>query len=115
MVNRNKIILIFLIALFSFPWNNFAAEILQVRSSTELQIGDRNRSYTVKLACIEVKPENELLTISWLKSNLKRRKRVNLKPEGSTNGMLLARVMTLDSKRELNESLIQEGLATFSC
>ena len=115
MINRYKIILFFLITFLCFPANNFAAEILQVRSATELQIGDRNRSYTVKLACIEVEPDNELLSIRWLKTNLQRRNRVNLKPKGETNGMLLARVITIDSKMDLGEALLNQGLATLSC
>ena len=115
MINNNKIFLILLIAFFCFPLNNFAAEILQVRSSTQLQIGDRNRSYTVKLACIEVEPEYELLTTKWLKSNLQRRTRVNLKPEGISDGMLIARVIPIDSKIDLGESLHQQGLAKLSC
>ena len=41
----SKIILCFFIALLCFPWSNFAAEILQVRSSTKLQIGDSNKGY----------------------------------------------------------------------
>ncbi len=115
MKHISKIILFFLIALLCFPWSNFAAEILQVRSSTKLQIGDRNRSYTVKLACVEVPPDNELSAIRWLKSNLQRRERINLKPEGVTDGMLLARVIQIDNKIDLGESLSQQGLATLSC
>mgnify|MGYP006286328277 CR=1 FL=1 len=33
------------------PWPAQAAEVLQVRSGSVLQIGDGNRNYTVRLAC----------------------------------------------------------------
>ena len=108
-------LLFVLIAFICFPSSAFSAEVLQVRSSSILQIGDRNRSYIVKLACIAVDPENELSAISWLKSNLRRGKRVNFKPEGSENGALLARVSPIDSNLDLGESLIREGYATFKC
>ena len=32
----------------------WAAEILQVRSGQLLQVGDRNRTYTVELACVSI-------------------------------------------------------------
>ncbi len=115
MLKRNNVILIFLITLLSLPFNIFAAEILQIRSSTQLQIGDRNRSYTVNLACIEVESDNESLAIDWLKLNLKRGKRVNFKPEGSINGFLLARVSSVDGKSDFGNSLIEKGLAKSTC
>ena len=36
-----------------------AAEVLQVRSSSLLQVGDHNRNYTVQLACLEVPAEQQ--------------------------------------------------------
>jgi hypothetical protein len=33
-----------------------AAEVLQVRSGTVLQVGDHNRTYTVELACLTIPP-----------------------------------------------------------
>ena len=56
----NKIfinLLIVLISLFSFCSEVYAAEILQVTSSSVLLIGDHNRTYTVKLACTEISPD----------------------------------------------------------
>ena len=102
-------------ALLFLPFSSSAAEVLQIRDSTNLQIGDRNRSYTVKLACVEVEPEKELSAMSWLKSNLKRGKKVNIKPEGLINGSLLARVIIIESKLELGNSLVENRLAKSTC
>ena len=33
-----------------------AAEVLQVRTATLLQVGDQNRSYSVALACVDLAP-----------------------------------------------------------
>ena len=69
-----------------------AAEVLQVRSATLLQIGDGNRSYPVRLACLEVAPEDQEQAQQWLRSRLPRQTRVNLRPIGSLDGTLVARV-----------------------
>ena len=66
-----------------------------------MQLGDNNRNYTVKLACLEVDPVDEESAKSWLRSELPRRKRVNLRPESSHDGVLLARVIPLESDIEM--------------
>ena len=73
-----------------------AAEVLQVRSGTLLQIGDGNRNYTVRLACLDVTPEANAKAVAWLRQQLPRRSRVNLRPVGSENGILVARVSRLE-------------------
>lgn len=72
-----------------------AAEVLQVRSATLLQIGDRNRSYPVRLACLEVAPDDQELAQQWLRDRLPRQSRVNLRPIGAQDGTLVARVTPL--------------------
>lgn len=72
-----------------------AAEVLQVRTATLLQIGDRNRSYPVRLACLEVAPEDQAQAQQWLRARLPRQSRVNLRPIGSVDGTLVARVTPL--------------------
>lgn len=72
-----------------------AAEVLQVRSATLLQIGDRNRSYPVRLACLEVAPEDQEQAQQWLRARLPRQTRVNLRPIGAQDGTLVARVTPL--------------------
>ena len=92
-----------------------AAEVLQVRSSSLLQIGDRNRTYTVQLACLEVAPDDEQAAVSFLRQALPRRQRVNLRPEGALDGTLLARVTPLGEVRDLSTALADAGLARLSC
>ena len=83
----------------------FAAEALQIRSSTLIQIGDHNRNYTIKLSCLEVNPKDEQAALSWLKSELPRRRRVNFSPQGSNDGILIARVNLLGKERDLGEEI----------
>ena len=101
--------------LFIYPTQTFAAEVLQVRSSSLLQIGDRNRTYTVKLACLDVDPLNEKSVMRLLKAQLRRKTRVNLRPEGINNGVLLARVSLLENKIDIGQSIIDNDLGRNSC
>ena len=97
------------------PFQAFAAEVLQVRSATLLQVGDRNRNYSVQLACVEVAPDDEQQAQDWLRRAVPRRRRVNLRPEGSSDGVLLARVTPIGDELDLGAALVQEGLARVSC
>jgi len=45
-----------------------AAEILQVRSGTVLQVGDHNRTYTVELACLAIPPDGDAAAAAWLRN-----------------------------------------------
>jgi len=108
-------ILILLTCLFSFFSQVHAAEILQVTSSSVLLIGDNNRAYTVKIACAEISPDMEERSVAWLKKELPRHTKVNLKPKGSLNGVLVAKVIPLDSNIGITEKYINEGLAMKQC
>ncbi len=88
-----------------------AAEVLQVRSGVLLQVGDQNRSYPVQLGCISVTPEQSKPAEDWLRQELPRRTRVNLRPLGSADGVLLARVQVLREGDDLGSGLISAGLA----
>jgi len=107
--------LILLIFIFCFFLEVDAAEILQVSSSTVLLIGDHNRTYTVKLACTEISPDLEEKSIKWLKKQLPRHTKVNLKPKGSVDGVLVAKVIPFDSNIDITEKYINEGLAINKC
>ena len=108
-------ILILIISFFCFFSEVDAAEILQVTSSSVLLIGDHNRTYTVKLACTEVSPELEEKSVKWLKKQLPRHTKVNLKPKGSVDGVLVAKVIPFDSNVDITEKYINEGLAREKC
>ena len=110
-----KKILILLMAFFCFYSQVDAAEILQVTSSSVLLIGDHNRTYTVKLAFTEISPDLEEKSVNWLKKQLPRHTKVNLKPKGSVDGVLVAKVIPFDSNFDITEQYINEGLAKNNC
>lgn len=97
--------------LLSWPGTALAAELLQVRTATLLQIGDGNRNYAVELACIGVDPADQAAAMAWLRQELPRRTRVNLRPYGERGGLLLAGVSRLDGDRDMGTGLIAAGLA----
>ena len=114
----NKIyskIFIFLLSFFSFFTKVYAAEILQVSSSSVLLIGDNNRTYTVKIACTKISPDLEEISVKWLRKELPRHTKVNIKPKGSIDGVLVAKVIPLNSDIDIAEKYINEGLATNEC
>jgi hypothetical protein len=92
-----------------------AAEVLQVRSATVLQVGDGNRNYTVALGCIRIDQAQEQASIDWLRHALPRRSRVNLRPLGQDNGVLVAKVQKLGESQDLASGLVAAGLAESSC
>ena len=94
-----------LMLLSLLPAQALAAEVLQVRSATLLQVGDRNRTYSVQLACVQVEPEDEQQAQDWMRRALPRRRRVNLRPEGSADGVLLARVTPIGNDLDLGAAL----------
>ena len=106
---------IILLSFFCFYSEVDAAEILQVSSSSVLLIGDHNRTYTVKLACTEISPDIEEKSFIWLKKQLPRHTKVNLKPKGSVDGVLIANVIPFGSSIDINEKYIDEGLAKNKC
>ena len=114
----NKIylkIFILLISIFSFLTQVYAAEILQVSNSSVLLIGDNNRTYTVKIACTEISPDYEEKSLEWLKRQLPRHTKVNLRPKGSIDGVLVARVIPINSDIDISEKYINEGFAKKTC
>ena len=104
-----------LLVLFCTALSADAAEVLQVRSSQLLQVGDHNRTYTIQLTCVDVAPSDEARAVSWLREQLPRRRRVNLRPAGSVDGQLLARVTPIGTDLDLSSGLVAAGLATNGC
>ena len=112
---KNNFLLLLILCSISFPLPIFAAEVLQVRNSTLIQIGDNNRIYTVRLACLKVDSYNENKALEWLKLELPRRKKVNLFPLDSVDGVLVAKVIPIGSQQDLGERLIELGLGRSTC
>ena len=92
-----------------------AAEVLQVRSSSLLQVGDHNRTYTVALACSAVDASQEVEATAWLRQELPRRRKVNLRPVGSSGGQLTAWVTPIGAERDLSSGLIAAGFGSNTC
>ncbi len=88
-----------------------AAEVLQVRGPSLLQLGDQNRSYTVQLACIAVAEPERDEALQWLRRQVPRHTRVNLRPMGQSQGVLLAGVQVISTGEDLAGGLIAAGLA----
>ncbi len=88
-----------------------AAEVLQVRSPSLLQVGDSNRSYTVELACMAPIEGERDQALAWLRQQLPRRTRVNLRPIGNHDGILVARVQKLGAPDDVSRGLITAGFA----
>ena len=108
-------IFIILLIFFIYCSQVYAAEILQVTSSSVLLIGDNNRTYKVKIACTEISPELEEKSINWLKEQLPRHTKVNLRPKGSIDGVLIAKVIPFNTNIDISEKYIDEGLAKNNC
>ena len=100
-----------LVLVITWPSAALAAEVLQVRTATLVQIGDGNRNYTVELACIGVEPADQVAAMVWLRQELPRRTRVNLRPLGEHDGLLLAKVSRLAAEQDMGNGLIAAGLA----
>tara|TARA_Y100001968_G_scaffold219441_1_gene202201 strand:+ start:286 stop:633 length:348 start_codon:yes stop_codon:yes gene_type:complete len=109
-----KIIILFIYIFCLIP-KVHGAEILQVSNSSVLLIGDNNRTYTVKIACTEIRPDLEEKSVEWLKKKLPRHTKVNLKPKGSIDGILIAKVIPFNSNIDISDEYIKEGFAINKC
>jgi hypothetical protein len=94
------------------PDRALAAEIFAVPGPTLLRVGDQNRGYLVELACLEVEDANSQQAVEWLRRHGSRGTKVNLRPVGKHDGLLVANVRILNSGLDLGEGLVAEGLAT---
>lgn len=103
------------LGLLMLPAASQAAEVLQVRGGNLLLVGDQNRSYSVELACLSLPADGDAAATSWLRRELPRRTRVNLRPVSSHDGTLVARVQRLTggdpTDSDLTDGLIAAGLA----
>ncbi len=112
--NIKAFLLITLIILF-YPLSLLSAEVLQVTGAEIVQIGDQNRNYKVKLACIGIDSSKEKDAIDWLKVKLPRHTKINILPKGSDDGILVANIINLKTKEDISNSIAEAGLANFTC
>ena len=92
-----------------------SAEILQIKSSNTILVGDQNRNLTIGLSCVEVNENDELEAISLLKSEFPRGTKVKIKPFGFKENILLAKVFNIKGTKEMSELLLNKKLIKKNC
>ncbi len=109
-----KILLLFcLIALNPVIVNS--AEILQIKSSNTILVGDQNRNLTIELFCVDVNENDELEATNLLKSEFPRGSKVKIKPFGFKEDLLLAKVFNVKGTKEMTKLLLAKDLTSEIC
>ena len=92
-----------------------SAEILQIKNSNTILVGDQNRNLTVGLYCVDVNENNELEATNLLKSEFPRGSKVKIKPFGFKENLLLAKVFNIKGTKEMTELLVAKDLTGENC
>ncbi len=107
-----------LIIIFLFVLNPVivnSAEILQIKSSNTILVGDQNRNLTIELFCVDVNENDELKATNLLKSEFPRGSKVKIKPLGFKENVLLAKVFKIKGNKEMTELLVAKDLTRENC
>ena len=114
MKKLSKILII--ICLISLnPISVDSAEILQIKNSNTILVGDQNRNLTIRLFCVDVNENDEIEATNLLKSEFPRGSKVKIKPFGFKENVLLAKVFNIKGTREMTELLVAEDLTGEIC
>ena len=92
-----------------------SAEILQIKNSNTIMVGDQNRNLTIELLCVDVYENNELEATNLLKSEFPRGSKVKIKPFGFKENLLLAKVFNIKGTKEMTELLFARNLTSEIC
>ena len=92
-----------------------SAEILQIKSSNTILVGDQNRNLTIGLFCVDVNENDELEATNLLKSEFPRGSKVKIKPFGFNENLLLAKVFNIKGNKEMTELLVAKDLTRENC
>ena len=92
-----------------------SAEILQIKSSNTILVGDQNRNLTIRLFCVDVNDNYELEATNLLKSEFPRGSKVKIKPFGYQEDVLLAKVFNIKGTKEMTELLFAKDLTSDIC
>ena len=92
-----------------------SAEILQIKSSNTILVGDQNRNLTIELFCVDVNKNDELEATNLLKSEFPRGSKIKIKPFGFKENLLLAKVFNINSTKEMTEILVAKHLTSETC
>ena len=109
MKKLSKILIIVCLIVFN-PVIVNSAEILQIKSSNTILVGDQNRNLTVSLFCVDVKENYEIEATNLLKSEVPRGSKVKIKPFGFKGDELLAKVFNIKGTKEMSELLVAKDL-----
>ena len=108
-------ILIIICLIFLNPVLVNSAEILQIKSSNTILVGDQNRNLTIGLFCVDVNENDELEATNLLKSEFPRGSKVKIKPFGFKDNVLLAKVFNIKGTKEMTELLVDKELTSEIC
>ena len=114
-MKRLSKILILVCLIFLNPLLVNSAEILQIKNSNTILVGDQNRNLTISLFCIDVNENDELEATNLLKSEFPRGSKVKIKPFGFKENVLLAKVFNINGTKEMTELLVAKNLSSEIC
>ena len=112
--NLPKILIIFCLFLLD-PVIVNSAEILQIKSSNTILVGDQNRNLTIGLFWVDVNENDELEATNLLKNEFPRGSKVKIKPFGFKENLLLAKVFNIKGTKEMSELLVSRNLSSEIC
>ena len=92
-----------------------SAEILQIKSSNTILVGDQNRGLTIGLFCVNVDENDEIEAINLLKREFPRGSKVKIKPYGFKESVLEAKVFNINGTKEMSELLVAKNLSRENC
>ena len=92
-----------------------SAEILQIKNSNTILVGDQNRNLTIGLFCVDVNENDELEATNLLKREFPRGSKVKIKPFGFKENLLLAKVFNIKGTKEMTELLTAKDLTSKIC
>ena len=110
----SKILIIFCLV-FLNPVIVNSAEILQIKNSNTILVGDQNRNLTIGLFCVDVNSTDEIEATNLLKSEFPRGSKVKIKPFGFKENLLLAKVFNIKGNKEMTELLVTKNLTRENC
>ena len=108
-------ILILICLIFLNPVIVNSAEILQIKNSNTILVGDQNRNLTIGLFCVDVNENDEFEATNLLKSEFPRGSKVKIKPFGFKDNVLLAKVFNIKGTKEMTELLVAKDLTGEIC
>ena len=92
-----------------------SAEILQIKSSNTILVGDQNRNLTIGLFCVDVNENDELEATNLLKKEFPRGSKVKIKPFGFKENVLVAKVFNVKNNKEMTELLVSKDFTSEIC